>query len=430
MGGSALLWIATNWPQPEKLMLFAFTPAALGALVPQFPMKALLRSLIYGPLIAAVLYFGIMPPLADMWQLAPFLILALFPCCYFVNSPNPATSITAMMSAIWVLELTDLSQGQVYLFSSYAEGLIAIIGAVLLAVTAISLLDAAIPDGGFATTSAAFLRPAKRSRGRWRRARPANPPRQRRSRPSRLMEQLRMCHMWWTQLDPDRFSEDERHKAALLMAAMRSLAFRQDPSSTRGSNFRPPSAAAAGGARRGVARAGATRLRHPRGGRRPMRAGGTVPAISELAALMEPGWQRFGASGEADPTPGPRPEAVLVLIGLHHALVYAVHQCHERFNALDWRPLGRGPFLGGSRIRQSSPARPADGRAFSVANLILPAVPLLDPARHDQCRARTAQVSVLRSVSSCSTIRYAPFEQPVAPRPAATHRCLHRREAT
>ena len=66
------------------------------------------------------LYFGIMPRLADMWQLAPFLILALFPCGYFVNSANPATSITAMISGIWILELIDLSQGQIYPFSNFA----------------------------------------------------------------------------------------------------------------------------------------------------------------------------------------------------------------------------------------------------------------------------------------------------------------------
>ena len=98
IGASAVLWIVTNWPEPGKLILFAFTAPALGALVPQFPLKALVRSLIYGPLIGAVLYFGIMPRLADMWQLAPFLILALFPCGYFVNSANPATSITAMIA--------------------------------------------------------------------------------------------------------------------------------------------------------------------------------------------------------------------------------------------------------------------------------------------------------------------------------------------
>ena len=84
-----------------------------------------------------------------MWQLAPFLILALFPCGYFVNSANPATSITAMMSGIWILELIDLSQGQIYPFSGFAGNLLGIVGAVAVAVTVISLVDAPIPERRF-----------------------------------------------------------------------------------------------------------------------------------------------------------------------------------------------------------------------------------------------------------------------------------------
>jgi uncharacterized membrane protein YccC len=347
VGGSALLWIATNWPQPEKLMLFAFTPAALGALVPQFPMKALLRSLIYGPLIAAVLYFGIMPPLADMWQLAPFLILALFPCCYFVNSANPATSITAMMSAIWVLELTDLSQGQVYLFSSYTEGLIAIIGAVLVAVTAISLVDAPIPEqrfrhhlrGFFGTCEQIAQEMAARTPGEPASATPLQ------ARKYRLMEQLRMCHMWWTQLDRDRFSDDERHKAALLMAAMRSLAFRQDaveharidlPAALPLQQLEEPAKELRARARRayGILEEGAARCE----------PAAPVPAISELAGPYGAWLATLRRPREADPNAKDLVRAGLVLIGLHHALVYAVHDCHDRFNALDWRLWGEARF--------------------------------------------------------------------------------------
>jgi uncharacterized membrane protein YccC len=345
VGGGALLWIATNWPQPEKLMLFAFTPAALGALVPQFPMKALLRSLIYGPLIAAVLYFGIMPPLADMWQLAPFLILALFPCGYFVNSANPATSITAMMSAIWVLELINLSQGQVYPFSSFAEGLLAIIGATLVAVTAISLVDAPIPEQRFRNHLRGFVATCEQIAREMAARTPGEPasatPLQ--ARKYRLMEQLRMCHMWWTQLDRERFSDDERHKAALLMAAMRSLAFRQDaleharldlPAALQ--DLEVPAEELRARARRayGILEEAAARCE-------PAAA---VPALSELAGPYGAWLATLQRLSETDPNAKDLVRKGLVLIGLHHALVYAVHDCHERFNALDWRLWGEAHF--------------------------------------------------------------------------------------
>jgi uncharacterized membrane protein YccC len=177
VGTGALLWILTNWPAPDKMLLFAFSPIALGALVPQFPAKALVKSLIYGPAVAGVLYFGIMPSLADMWQLAPFLILALFPCGYFVNSANPATGITAMNSGIWILELIDLSEGQIYDFAGFPRTCSASSGPFSSPSSRSPCSMPRSPSRGSAGTCEAFSRFARRSRGRWRRSRRVNRPR-------------------------------------------------------------------------------------------------------------------------------------------------------------------------------------------------------------------------------------------------------------
>jgi uncharacterized membrane protein YccC len=193
------------------------------------PAEALVKSLIYGPTIASLLYFGIMPTLADMWQLAPFLILALFPCGYFVNSPNPGTSITAMMTGIWILELIDLSQGQTYVFGGFVGNLLGIVGAVLVAITAISLVDAPVPERRFRDQVRGFFATCEQVAREMATLKPgASAEIRLQAGKARHMEQLRMGHMWWAQLDLERFSEDQRHKAGLLMAAMRALAFRQD----------------------------------------------------------------------------------------------------------------------------------------------------------------------------------------------------------
>ncbi len=347
VAASALLWIVTNWPQPGKLTLFAFMPAALGALMPQFSMKALLKSLIYGPPIAAVLYFGIMPSLADMWQLAPFLILALFPYAYFVNSPNPATSITGMISGIWVLELIDLSQGQIYPFSAFAENLVGIVGAVLVAVTVISLLDPTIPEQRFRRHVRGFFAMCRETVRQVAALAPAYPtaeislsaPR------ARQMEQLRACHMWWAQLDHERFSEDERHKAGLLMAAMRAVAFRLDAlerarlglpavGSLRG--LAEPAAVLRARAERayGILEKAAARCE----------PAAQVPAISELAAPYHAWLETLHSIPASDPNAKELVRKILVLIGLHHALVYAVRDCHDRFNALNWQTWGAARF--------------------------------------------------------------------------------------
>ena len=159
------------------------------------------------------------------------------------------------------------------------------------------------------------------------------------------MEQLRLCHMWWLQLDRDRFSEEERHKAALLMAAMRSLAFRQDalerarldlPVALPLQQLEEPAAELRARARRayGILEAGAARGE----------PAASVPAISELAGPYGAWLATLRSIKESDPSAKDLVRAGLVLIGLHQGLVYAVHDCHERFNALDWRLWGAAHF--------------------------------------------------------------------------------------
>jgi uncharacterized membrane protein YccC len=346
LGSGALLWILTNWPAPDKMILFAFAPTALGALVPQFPLKALLKSLIYGPAIAAVLYFGVMPSLTDMWQLAPFLILALFPCGYFVNSANPGTSITGMFSGIWILELIDLSQGQIYSFAGFAETLLGIVGGVFVAVSAISLVDAPIPERRFRDHVRGFFMTCEQIAREMAALVPGEPATIRlRAGKSRQMEQLRMCHMWWAQLDHARFSEDEREKAGRLMAAMRALAFRQDaleharldhPAVGPLAGLAEPAEELRARARRayGILENGAARCEPAE----------PVPAISELAAPYRAWLDTLRSIPPTDPDAKELVRRILVLIGLHHALVYAVHDCHGRFNALDWRLWGASHF--------------------------------------------------------------------------------------
>jgi hypothetical protein len=151
--------------------------------------------------------------------------------------------------------------------------------------------------------------------------------------------------MWWAQLDHARFSEDERDKAALLMAAMRGLAFRQDaleharldlPVVGSLEGLAEPAEELRARARRayGILETAAARCE----------PAAPVPAISELAAPYRAWLATVRSIPATDPDGTELVRKVLVLIGLHHALVYAVHDCHRRFNALDWRLWGEAHF--------------------------------------------------------------------------------------
>jgi uncharacterized membrane protein YccC len=347
LAAGALLWITTNWPAPGKLLLFAFMPTGLGALLPQLPTRGALQSLIYGPALAAILYFGIMPGLAGMWELAPFLILALFPCAYFANSANPTTSIAGMFSAIWLLELINLSEGQIYLFSSFIETLIGIVGGVVLGVVAISLLDAPIPERRFRNHVREFFAVCERTVHEMVTSVPGDPAALARLTPNRarLFEQQRKCQMWLQQLDHERFSDDERAKAAWLIAAMRALAFRQDALERARLEFADaaalPQLAAARAELRARAASAFAVLRRSAARFEP------APPILGLAALAGPyeAWlEALRSVGDVDGGSNELGRRVLVLMGLHQALAYAIHDCHERFNALDWPLWGTSRF--------------------------------------------------------------------------------------
>jgi uncharacterized membrane protein YccC len=345
---ASLLWIVLNWPGPAQMLLFASMMAGFSAFAPPFQAKGALRSVIYGPLAGAVLYFAIMPGVTDMWQLAPFLILTLFVCGYFANSSNPSTAVTGMFSGLWIFELINLGQGQVYSFASYSETLLGIIGAVLVGVTVISLLDAPIPERRFRHHVEGFFAICADIAREMTVVAPDDAEVRLRLRAgrSRLVEQLRMCHMWWQQLDPDRFSEDERHKAALLVAAMRSLAFRQDAMQQARVGFPisralPELAGPGEELRRLEARA---YLVLERAAARCEPAA-PVPAVSELVGPYQTWLDALhGARERRDEHAKELTRQVLVAMGLHQALAQAINDCHDRFNALDWQTWGAAHF--------------------------------------------------------------------------------------
>jgi uncharacterized membrane protein YccC len=337
----SLLWILLNWPGASQMILYASLMPGISAFAPPFQSKGALRSLIFGPLAAAVLYFGIMPGLTDMWQLAPFLILTFFVFGYFANSPTPSTAVTGMRSGLWLLELINLDQGQVYSFASFSETLLGIIGGVLVGVAVISLLDAPISEQRFRHHVNGFFAICADLTREMAALAPDDPAARLRLRAGRmrLVEQLRISHTWWQQVDQERFAEDERHKAARLLAAMRSLAFRQDAMHQAYLDFRLASAlpqlAEPGRKLRMLEERAYRVLEKAAAGCEPA---APVPAVAELIGPYQV-WHdaRRDARSHQDAHAKNLAREVLVALGLHQALAQAINTCHDRFNALDWR---------------------------------------------------------------------------------------------
>lgn len=334
---ASLLWINLQWPDPGNMMVMVLLPVALNAMVPTFPIKGAVKSLIWGPAIGALLYFVVMPPLNGMWQLAPLLILCLFPTAYLTNSPNPSTMIFGLLSSLWVFLLADVSQEQAYSFATFSETAIGIIGGVGVGLAALVFFNPPIPERQFKTYARAFARRCEESiadlsRGAARSSggRDSIP-----ARRAEWLELLELCALWARQLDPGRHPEDERVKLGAFMDSLRSLAFRLEALEEARSRY-SDQGRIEGASQRCYASAiaGLGQLRRTLAASAPLDgADARASSADDFRAALEP---LHAEAHQKDTIPDHLHES-LILTGYYCALADAIQECEKRAGAIDWR---------------------------------------------------------------------------------------------
>jgi hypothetical protein len=334
---TSLLWIGLDWPMPSSLMVFVLIPVAFNAMVPTFPIKAALKSLFWGPAIAAVLYFGFMPMLDGMWQLAPVLILFIFPTAYLTNSANPATMLFGLFTSLWVIELIDLSQGQVYSFAHFSNNTIGIVGGVGIGLAALAFFNPPRPERQFKTHARAFLLRCERT------IRELRPQPQGTSgmsadlqtRRVEWLELLSMCELWARQLDSRRHPPSEREKLGAFVESLWAIAFRLEALEDARQRH-PDESLIAGPCKRcreaAIAALGA--LREALAASAPV---DSTAALSTTADDFRAGLERLHAAAhERDEIRGPLHQA-LTLTGYYRALADAIQECEARAEGIDWQ---------------------------------------------------------------------------------------------
>jgi uncharacterized membrane protein YccC len=334
---ASLLWIYSQWPDPGSLMVMVLLPVALNAMVPTFPIKAALKSLFWGPVIGGLLYFVIMPPLSDMWQLAPLIVLCLFPTAYLTNSPNPSTMIFGLMTSLWVFLLIDVSQGQVYSFAQFSNNALGITGGVGVALAALAFFNPPVPERQFKTYARNFLQRCERAIGDLRQH--TTQPSGRRDtiagRRAEWLELLGLCDLWARQLDSRRHLEGERAKLGAFMDSLRSLAFRLEALEEARQRHPDETLIAEPCERCREATISALgELRQVLAGSEPAAGTAALAATADdFRATLDP---LHVAAHERDEIRDSLHQA-LTLTGYYTALNDAVAECQRRANDIDWR---------------------------------------------------------------------------------------------
>jgi hypothetical protein len=332
---ASLLWIYLDWPDPGSLMVYVLLPVALNAMVPTFPLKGALKSLFLGPAIGALLYFVIMPPLTDMWQLAPLVVLCLLPTTYLTNSPNPSTMIFGLLSSLWAFLLIDISEGQAYAFSTFSNTLLGIVGGTGIGLATLAFFNPPLPERQVKIYARTFLQhcagaierlhvgaagtgagdPIAASR-------------------AEALELVGLCELWARHLDPDRHPAEERATVGAMIAAMRAVAFRLE--ALERAHQRHPNesliAAACADCRKAASAAlGALRQTLVVGG--PTAGVPLAAAADAFRAALEP----LHSAAHAEDNIQRSLHEALTLTGYHTALIDAIDECRRHADAIDWR---------------------------------------------------------------------------------------------
>lgn len=341
------LWITTNWPYPFKMILFALVPILINAMVPWLPPRPLLKSLVWGSIVAFVLYFKIMPLLDGYVQLAPVLIIVFFPFCYFMNSSRPTTAAISMFSGLWVLELISVSQSQSYSFTGFMNNFIGISGGIGLALLTLAVFSPRVPEKEFRRQLALFFETCEKTIKELEEHKPWTPDGKSIliSRNKELIDHIKLCGLWSTMLNYDRVASNDKNKVDSLLAAIGALTFRLESFEHARRDFKDESLL--------VSLKDETQELHQAvietfsSFKNSISKGEHVPELPDISNLknnIRADLEELGEQTKADENVRELVGQVMVVLGFYPALTESLRECRQRVNALDWKAWDQAYF--------------------------------------------------------------------------------------
>lgn len=341
------LWITTNWPYPFKMILFALVPILINAMVPWLPPRPLLKSLVWGSIVAFVLYFKIMPLLDGYVQLAPVLIIVFFPFCYFMNSSRPTTAAISMFSGLWVLELISVSQSQSYSFTGFMNSFIGISGGIGLALLTLAVFSPRVPEKEFRRQLALFFETCEKTIKELEEHKPWTPDGKSIliSRNKELIDHIKLCGLWSTMLNYDRVASNDKNKVDSLLAAIGALTFRLESFEHARRDFKDESLL--------VSLKDETQELHQAvietfsSFKNSISKGEHVPELPDISNLknnIRADLEELGEQAKADENVRELVGQVMVVLGFYPALTESLRECRQRVNALDWKAWDQAYF--------------------------------------------------------------------------------------
>ena len=339
MAAVAYLWVWTNWPSGTgKLMIYSVVVVSFNALFPAIPRRAILLSLVYGPVVAAILYFGLMRPLDGYFELAVVFFLATLPFCYLINSPD-TKSLIGKFGGMLVCGLSSFSLQQSYSFSTFSNALIGDCGGFIVPMILLQFFAWSTPEQTFRRKVLAFFQTC----GQTLDALGTDPPWTDRgktvlaSQHALLLKSLKTCGLWTHLINPRRAPQNDATKVSDLLASMESLLFRIEM--TERARLPAPNEVAFESLLAAVRELRTSFEDSLKAIQQRISGHAPVSASPDINAKIEEYRRQLEALRDdpaVDTTDQGSAGRVLVLAGYYRALADAIEQCREAVEALDW----------------------------------------------------------------------------------------------
>jgi hypothetical protein len=345
MAAVAVLWVSSNWPSGTgKLMIYSVVVVSFNALFPAMPRRGILLSLVYGPVVAAILYFGLMRPLDGFLQLALVFFLATLPFCYLINSSDTTKMFVGKFGGMLVCGLTSISLQQSYSFSTFSNALIGDCGGFIVPMLLLQFFAWSTPEQTLRRNVLGFFQSCRQTLG----GLGADPPWTDRGKAilatqhALLLKSLKTCGLGTRLINPRRAPQNDSKKVSVLLASMQSLLFRIEM--TERARLPAPDEAAFASLIAAVRELRTSFEDSLEAIQERIKGQVFIGVSTDTKVLIDEYRRQLDAlrdDPDVDTTDRETAGRVLVLAGYYRALAESIDECRECVEALNWRQWER-----------------------------------------------------------------------------------------
>jgi uncharacterized membrane protein YccC len=345
---ASIIWITTDWPLGySSFLLFVWIISYVNIITPAVPTRTILSGLIWAAAVGSVMYFILMPPLENFLQLAPLIILVLFPFCYNMNNPNTLNAVWGMIGAILLVSFANISEVQTYSFSTYVNIFIGTGGGLLIGLIMLSIFSYRRPEKEFKKQMILFFGSCEEMLKQLDKHKPWSPKGRSIlfSGRKELINHIKNTILWAGMLNYERTPDNDKTKVKSLLSSLEDITFRLDSLEEARQEFKDESKILSikdkGHEIRQTIKDefGLIKNSISNGEQVP-----DFPDISELVKQISEDLKEIRNREGVDKNLSELAVRILLVAGFYQSLAASLAECREQVNRLNWKAWDQAYF--------------------------------------------------------------------------------------